>query len=384
MRDVFIIGSKGIPARYGGFETFVEKLTAGRQSENIRYHVACMDRRDGISECHKAECFHLRVPSIGPAKAVYYDLRAFFWCLRYIRKNKIPHPIVYVLACRIGPFAGYLAKKLGRLGGVLFVNPDGHEWMRAKWNACIRRYWKISERLMVKHADLLVCDSRNIQKYIREEYAKYCPRTVFIAYGTSRGRETEKGRDRLREWYQRFGLKEGGYYLVVGRFVPENNYQTMIREFCRSDTGKRLVLVTNVEKNGFYRRLERETRFSEDQRVCFAGTVYDDELLWLIRKNAYAYLHGHEVGGTNRSLIDARSATRLNLLYDVGFNREVGGDGALYWGKRPGELKGLIEAADKMTEARREELGEKARARMEELYSWEAVIRRYESVFLGR
>ena len=158
----------------------------------------------------------------------------------------------------------------------------------------------------------------------------------------------------------------------------------MIREFCRSDTGKRLVLVTNVEKNGFYRRLERETRFSEDQRVCFAGTVYDDELLWLIRKNAYAYLHGHEVGGTNPSLLEALSATRLNLLYDVGFNREVGGDGALYWGKRPGELKGLIEAADKMTEARREELGEKARARMEELYSWEAVIRRYESVFLGR
>ncbi len=383
MRDIFIIGSKGIPARYGGFETFVDKLTAGQQSRELRYHVACMDQRDGLTECHGAECFHLKVPPIGPAKAVYYDLRAFFWCLRYIRKHKIVKPLVYVLACRIGPFAGYLARRLHRLGGTLLVNPDGHEWMRAKWNVCIRKYWKISERFMVKHADLLVCDSKNIQKYIREEYGKYHPKTVFIAYGTSKGRETEAGRERLLAWHQRFGLKAGGYYLVVGRFVPENNYQTMIREFCRSRTQKKLVLITNVEKNGFYEQLERETHFSEDKRICFAGTVYDDELLWLIRRYAYAYLHGHEVGGTNPSLLEALSATEVSLLYDVGFNREVGEDGALYWEKRPGDLQRLIEEVDGMSETEREKLGKKAKARMEELYSWEAIISRYERVFLG-
>ena len=100
MRHIYIIGSKGIPANYGGFETFVEQLTAGRQSEEIVYHVACMDEKAEVVRYNGAECFHLVVPSIGPAKAVYYDLKAIAWCLHDIRKNNIKDAVVYVLACR--------------------------------------------------------------------------------------------------------------------------------------------------------------------------------------------------------------------------------------------------------------------------------------------
>ena len=104
-------------------------------------------------------------------------------CCRYIQKNHIENPIIYILACRIGPFAAWFQRKIHRLGGVVYTNPDGHEYLRAKWPLRVRKYWKISERMMVKHSDLLVCDSKNIEKYIQESYKKYHPKTTFIAYG---------------------------------------------------------------------------------------------------------------------------------------------------------------------------------------------------------
>ncbi|WP_142357686.1 DUF1972 domain-containing protein, partial [Streptococcus pneumoniae] len=100
------------------------------------------------------------------------------------KKNKDEAPIFYILACRIGPFISGLKKKIRAIGGRLLVNPDGHEWLRAKWSLPVRKYWKFSEQLMVKHADLLVCDSKNIEKYIQEDYKQYQPKTTYIAYGT--------------------------------------------------------------------------------------------------------------------------------------------------------------------------------------------------------
>ena len=152
-QHVFIIGSKGIPAAYGGFETFVEKLTAHRVSEKLCYHVACMGKRKNDYEHNGAHCFTVKVPNIGSAKAVYYDIAALGSCIRYCRSSsEIKHPVFYVLACRIGPFIGYFKKQIENLGGVLYVNPDGHEWLRRKWSPSIRKYWKLSEKLMVKHA----------------------------------------------------------------------------------------------------------------------------------------------------------------------------------------------------------------------------------------
>ena len=172
MKHVFVIGSKGIPAQYGGFETFVEKLTEGQQCAEIKYHVACLADNNNEFEHNGAHCFNVKVPNIGPAKAVYYDMKAFEYCNRYIKRKQIDDAVVYVLACRIGPFINYYKKQLIKLGGTLYINPDGHEWKRAKWNWLIRKYWKLSEKLMVKHADLLICDSRNIEKYIQDDYSK--------------------------------------------------------------------------------------------------------------------------------------------------------------------------------------------------------------------
>ena len=381
--NIYIIGSKGIPANYGGFETFVENLTRKRVSKNIKYHVACMAKNTEEFEYNDARCFNISVPNIGPAKAVYYDIMALKVAIKHIKENKVKNAIVYILACRIGPFMGHYKKILKKLGCKLYINPDGHEWKRAKWNALIKKYWKISEQLMVKHADLLVCDSINIEKYIKEDYKKYNPQTTFIAYGADTEKSILKDDDKkLVDWYTDKKVTAKEYYLAVGRFVPENNFETMIKEFMKSDTKKDFVLVTNVEKNKFYDELKEKTNFDKDERIKFVGTVYDQELIKKIRENAFAYLHGHSVGGTNPSLIEALATTELNLLFDVGFNREVGEEGALYWSKEEGDLANIISKSEKLSQDERQNYSEKAKNRIFEQYSWKKIIEDYEKLFI--
>ncbi|MBF0009985.1 glycosyltransferase family 1 protein [Enterococcus casseliflavus] len=390
-KSIYIIGSKGIPAKYGGFETFVEKLTENRVDTNIQYYVACMEENSIKSEIYEeyfeyngAKCFNVRVPNVGPARAVLYDILALKKAIEISKKNNDDNPIFYVLACRIGPFINKIKKEIIKLNGKLFVNPDGHEWKRAKWSYPVRKYWKLSEKLMVKKADLLICDSKNIEKYIKDNYKKYNPKTTYIAYGTDTGMSNLKSNDKtVREWYKNKVVKENEYYLVVGRFVPENNYETMIKEFMKSDSKKDFVLVTNVEENKFFEKLKSKTDFEKDGRIKFVGTVYDQELLKYIRENAFAYFHGHEVGGTNPSLLEALVSTKLNLLLNVSFNREVGKDGAIYWEKfNLHEQINFIE--NNMDLNRLNEYSEISRKNIKDNFSWEKIVFSYEELFLNK
>lgn len=383
VQHIYIIGSKGC-GNYGGYETFVDKLSEYHQNnEQIKYHIAWKGREKKEFIYHGAECFQIKVPDIGSAQAIYYDIAALNYCIRHIRKNRIEHPIVYVLACRIGPFAGYFSRVIHKLGGTLYVNPDGHEWMRAKWSAPIRTYWKISERLMVKQADLLICDSKNIEKYIQNTYWKFRPKTTFIAYGADLTPSVLKDDDpKLQKWYEEKGLRKKDYYLVVGRFVPENSFEIMIREFMKSNSRHDFAIITTADEK-FQTKLEERLHYKKDSRIKFVGTVYEQELLKKIRENAYAYFHGHTVGGTNPSLIEALGSTNLNLLVDVGFNREVAEDSALYWKRNNGALARLIDEADQMSEEEIEELGRKAKKRVAEEYTWEKISGMYEKLFLA-
>ena len=292
------------------------------------------------------------------------------------------------MACRIGSFAKHFYKKIHKLGGKVYLNPDGHEWMRAKWSAPIRKYWKISESIMVKWSDLVICDSINIEKYIHKSYdgkgiRGKDPKTTYIAYGADLNPSKLKDDDeKLLNWYADKGLSKKDYYLVVGRFVPENSYEIMIREFMKSKSKRDFALITNVNDK-FLNELEEKLHFKKSPRIKFVGTVYDQELLKKIRENAYAYFHGHTVGGTNPSLIEALGSTDLNLLIDVGFNKEVAEDAALYWSRKDGDLARLINKADKLTDEEISKLGEKARKRVREAYTWEIISSKYEEVFLN-
>ena len=403
VHHVFIIGAKSF-GQYGGYETFVDKLTEQHSHiSSIQYHVACKENGSGCMDetklvgvsdivkdtngkvreftYHNAHAFKIRCPKLGAACAIYYDIAALRYSIAYCRNNNIDHPIFYILACRIGPFIGFYKKIIKAMSGELYVNPDGHEWMRAKWPAPIKKYWKISETLMVKHADLLVCDSVNIEKYIKQEYSRFNPRTTYIAYGSdTRPSTLSDDDDKFLDWLHEKGLEPDKYYLSVGRFVPENNFETMIREFMNSNSEKNFALITNVNDN-FLNELEDKLHYSTDPRIKFVGTVYDAELLKKIREHAYAYFHGHEVGGTNPSLLEALGSTNVNLLLDVGFNREVGQDAAMYWGKSQGNLADLIDRTDRLVLEKRIDLGEMAKKRIREAYSWRYIADEYLSLF---
>ncbi|XYG87609.1 DUF1972 domain-containing protein [Heyndrickxia coagulans] len=383
MIDIFIIGSKGIPAKYGGFETFVDFLTAKKKSPNIKYHVACLAENKKEFEYNGARCFNVKVPEIGSGKAVLYDLLSLNRCISYIKSNNVKNPVIYILACRIGPFFSYYKTKLEKLGAKVYVNPDGHEWKRSKWNKAIKKYWKLSEKLMVKSSDMLICDSRGIESYIQNEYTDYAPSTTFIAYGADIKESTLSDQNKaLVEWQTKNKVKKNNYYLVVGRFVPENNYEIIIREFMKSTTKKDLVIISNIEHNQFYESLLNSTQFEKDERIKFVGTVYNQNLLKKIREDAFAYIHGHEVGGTNPSLLEALASTKINLLLNVNFNKEVGEQGALYFSKQEGNLTELINEVENYSKDSVQKLGKLAKERITTEYSWDKIVSAYESLFL--
>lgn len=400
-QHVFIVGAKSLGA-YGGYETFVDKLTENHKDiGKIQYHIACkangigamdIDHNRKINKIsdteftyNNAHCFLIKVPNIGPFSAIYYDVKSLYYCLNYIKNNNIESAIVYILACRIGPFIKYFNRKFHELGAKIYINPDGHEWMRAKWTYLVKKYWKLSEKLMVKYSDLVICDSKNIENYIHECYdnngiTHQSPKTTYIAYGADIScSELSNDSESYLNWQSKFGIKNNRYYLIVGRFVPENNYETMIREFMISKSKKDLVIITNSNPK-LYRKLHTKLHFTNDQRIKFVGTVYNQQLLKKIRENAFAYIHGHEVGGTNPSLLEALASTKMNLLLDVGFNREVAEDSALYWNKTEHSLSNIIDKLEN-NEIDYSSLGKKSRERIEKYYSWKYISDLYSECF---
>ncbi|MFC3932715.1 beta 1-4 rhamnosyltransferase Cps2T [Streptococcus dentapri] len=383
MRHIFIIGSRGLPAQYGGFETFVEELVKNRLSDAVIYHVACLseDQPTGHHFTYMgADCFTVNPPKLGPARVISYDMQAINYALKVIERDQIDKPIFYVLGNTIGAFVAPFAKKIHRAGGQLFVNPDGLEWRRSKWAKPIQAYLKYSEKIMTKKADLVISDNQGIESYIQSTYP--WSKTTFIAYGT----ELEPSpliatSSKVRELFDVWQISEKDYYLIVGRFVPENNYEVAIREFMTSATQRDLVIICNHQGNAYFEELRQKTRFDQDERIKFIGTVYDRDLLTYVREQAFAYIHGHEVGGTNPGLLEALAHTDLNLVFSADFNKSVAQDTAFYWTKEAGSLVQLIDQNDGQTDFN--QLGQAARQRMAEYYSWPKIVGEYEELFLN-
>ncbi len=398
MTDVFLVASKGIPAKYGGFETFVERLVRGRTTDQIRYHVSCMAQKEDRKkpehfEYQGADCFRVKVPFPGAPGRIWHVSLALSEIAGWKKEHPDSDMVVYILGCRIGPLMKYHAGILRKLGCRIYVNPDGLEWKRAKWNMAAKRFLHYCEGCLVKNADLVICDAKAIERYIKKTYGSRVKRTVYLAYGADINEDDkpENGEDLTRrqgqadelwmQWCKEKDIGSKGYYLIVGRFVPDNNYETVIREFMKSDSKRDLVIISNIEKNKFYEQLKQNTGFEQDPRVKFVGTVYDEQLLSVIRKNAFAYFHGHEVGGTNPSLLEALAVTDLNLVLDVEFGKEVAGDAALYWSKKDGDLQRLIGQAEKLPQEEILLLGKKAKERIRRYYSWEKLVQDYERLF---
>ena len=382
MQHVFIIGSRGLPAQYGGFETFVDQLVSHQVSPDIQYHVACLSNDQAYQhfDYQGVDCYTINPPKLGPARVIAYDMMAINYALKLIKKQGIEQPIFYVLGNTIGAFVAPFARKIHKIGGRFYINPDGLEWKRAKWAKPIQAYLKYSEKIMTRHADLVISDNPGIESYIKEAYP--WSQTTYIAYGTDLSPTSLTSQDwKVRELYQKWQTQEKNYYLILGRFVPENNYETAIREFMASSSKRDLVIICNNEGNPYFEELRTRTGFDQDPRVKFVGTVYDQDLLKYIRKEAFAYIHGHEVGGTNPGLLEALAQTDLNLVLGVSFNQTVAKDTAQYWTKETGNLAHLINQVDSLEDV--SEWGQRAKANMKQNFTWEKIVGEYEELFLS-
>ena len=382
MQHVFIIGSRGLPAKYGGFETFVENLVGHQVSSQIQYHVACLSDKEAYHhfDYKGVDCFTIQAPKFGPARVIAYDMMAINYALKLVKEQEIVQPVFYILGNTIGAFIAPFSRKIHHAGGIFYINPDGLEWKRAKWAKPVQAYLKYSEKLMTKHADLVISDNQGIEMYINKIYP--WSKTTFIAYGTdlnlsSLTDQTTKVRDFFNQWQS----KEKNYYLIVGRFVPENNYEIIIREFMKSQTQRDLLIVCNHQGNAYFEELRQKTNFDQDERIKFVGTIYDQDLLKYIRNQAFAYIHGHEVGGTNPGLLEALAQTDLNLVLDVDFNRQVAKGTAFYWQKADASLVELIDQVDMKVDF--SQLGQAAKENMKENYTWEKIVGEYEELFLS-
>ena len=377
MKHIFIIGSRGYKAKYGGWETFVTNLVDNYNDDNTIFHVSGLSEtknelNNQVSKNLITDSFYIR--KNGGIKMLLCTIKAFKYYIKYIKENNIKNSYLYILGLKLGPLLKLYKNKLNSLGITILVNPDGLEHERSKWNYLVKKFFLLSEKWMLFNSDIIVCDAKGIKKYIDLKYPKLKKKTIYIAYGTNKvdlSNIDEKGI--LKE----YNLKKNDYCLMVGRFVPENNYELVITEFIKSKINQKLVIISNISSSNYYNEMISKIKCLNNNRIIFIDGIYDQEKLAVIRKNAYAYIHGHSVGGTNPSLLEALSLTQLNILYDVNFNREVGGSSCLYF-KEEGSLTKIL---NNIKNYNRRSLGNKAKKIIEDDFTWKIIIDKYKNIF---
>ncbi len=382
MRNIIIIGSRGYRYNYGGWETFVTEFINNYKDSNTKFYIPYLtfdkNKDKSIDINNNIYSINLYVKNSGFTTMFNFTIKSMNYMINYIKDNKLDNTIMIILGCKIGPLMPKYYKKLHELNCKIIMNPDGLEWKRDKWNKLIKKCFKISEEYHVKYADQVVCDSKEIKKYIDKTY-NISDKTNFIAYGAYIDSKVD---DKLgNNFFKANGLKKDNYYLYVGRFVPENNIELILKEFINSKTKKDLVLVTNYTHDKYYEHLLESTNFNKYLNIKLVGPIYNQEVLRYLRINAYGYIHGHSAGGTNPSLLEALCTTKLNILYDVPYNREVGEDACLYFNNKNSSLARIINKCDKMSKKDINNYSKKAKERIEKEYTWDIVVDKYKKLF---
>jgi len=357
---IAIIGTRGVPARYGGFETCAEEL--GRRFAG-----------DG----HAVDVF-CRAGYYGQKIKQYLGMNLLYLpYLRFKSLDTLSHSLVSLLCALTkgydvlvvfnpgnGPFL-ILPKAFG-LRTVL--NVDGLEWEREKWNRLGKSYHRWAARVAARLADILVADSVEIQRYYLEKWQR---RTEYISYGAHWESSQEPS------LLEQFGLAPNEYFLQITRFEPENNPLLSVQAMQRLRTEKKLVLVGGARYASAYAKRIAAQR---SDRVRLLGFIYDSGILRELRTNCLAYIHGNEVGGTNPALLQAMASGRLVIARDTVFNREVLGEAGLYFSRADQDLASRME----WIIHHQGELGPyqtKAKEIIAQKYQWEAAARSYERLF---
>lgn len=355
-----IIGTRGIPNRYGGFEQLAQYLAVGLVQKG--HEVVVYNGHDHVWQAKNYEgvqLVHCRNPekAFGTAGQFVYD----FNCVMDARKRHFD-----VLL-----FLGYTSSSVwGRLyptNTIIVTNMDGMEWQRSKYSAATQRFLRYAEKLAVKHSDYLIADSVAVQQYL---YNKYQVNSTHIAYGAEIFTE---GDDAL---LRKYGLQAKEYYMLMARMEPENNISMVLEGFTASDTTHPLLIIGNA-KNRYGQQLQQQ--FKKDKRIIFAGAVYDTAQLHTLKHNALLYFHGHSVGGTNPSLLEAMASRVAIAAHDNVFNRAVLQEDAFYFDK-PETVTKLLSTIQPATEIA--DMVQRNVVKVQQQYNWPLIIDQYEQLLL--
>lgn len=357
---IALLGTRGVPAQYGGFETCVEEVGRRLVAAGHRVQVYCRRPARIRSTDQPREYLGMsliQLPAVrrqtletlshSALSVIHSSLRGVDCALVFNAANA---PFLPVLRARGIPAATHV---------------DGLEWRRTKWSGAGRRYYRAVEALAVRWSDALIADAAGIADYYRTEFGAD---TRLIAYGAPILESV--GDERLAE----LGLTRRGYHLVVARFEPENHVLEIVQGYTRSAASLPLVVVGSAPYGDDYTaRIEA----AADSRVRLLGGIWDQELLNQLYAHTVSYLHGHSVGGTNPSLLRAAGAGAYSIAYDCVFNREVLGEQADYF-RVPDEVGQLVTRS----EARPDEtmaLGASSQQAIR-TYDWDEVARSYQQL----
>lgn len=354
-KKVAIIGTVGVPANYGGFETLVENMIGKNASDEVEYTIFC-----------SGKSYKDRLVSYKGAHLDYISLKANgFQSTLYDFVSMMKTSNLYDVALILG-VSGCIFLPLFRIWfkKKLIVNIDGLEHRREKWGKFARWFLRKSEAMAVKYADVVVTDNKGIQDYVTETYHKD---SALIAYGGDHV-EREVSDNVQQKVLLDYGVASGDFAISVCRIEPENNCHVILEAF--SKTNKKFIYIGNWNRSEYGRTLKE--KYSKYSNINIHKPEYDLDTLYALRSHAAMYIHGHSAGGTNPSLVEAMFFGKPILAFDVVYNRATTNNQAYYFGSTD-DLVRLLEDNNKD--------GKVMKQIAIEQYSWKKIAKQYEALY---
>lgn len=356
-----ILGTRGIPNNHGGFEQFAEHFAVYlTQKEHEVYVYNSHDHPFTDSSYEGVNIIHAFDPEykIGTAGQFIYDLN----CIKDARKRD------FDVVLQLGYTSNSIWYKLLPKKPIIITNMDGMEWKRSKYSKKVRKFLKYAEGLAIKSSDYLIADSIGIQNYIMKTYSKP---SQFIAYGASVFNNPNN------EVLENYDIKEHQYCMVLARLEPENNIETIIKGHVRSNSTYPLVIFGGLNAYGH----SLKSKYATDPRIRFVGANYNQEQLNNLRYYSRYYFHGHSVGGTNPSLLEAMASNALIIAHNNIFNKSILDKDALYFDK-PSDIENLLN--DDSSFHLKKPFSEANIQKISERYNWETINTQYEQFILEK
>lgn len=323
-----IIGVRGVPNYHGGFEQFAEFLSEYLVKNGHIVHVYNSHNHPfqealwkGVNIIHKYDPEYL----IGTSGQFIYDLN----CIVDSKKRK------FDIILQLGYTSSSIWYKLMPKKPVIVTNMDGLEWKRSKYSSIVKRFLKVAEKLAVLNSDHLIADSIGIQKHLEEKYDK---ESTYIAYGATPF--VGEDFDALKQ----YNLEKDNYNLLIARMEPENNIEVILDGVAQSTNKQKFLVIGNNDVNEFGKRLT--LKYADNSNIVFLGGIYDQNHLNNLRYFSNLYFHGHSVGGTNPSLLEAMASKALIIAHENIFNKAILEENAIYFSSK-GDIQKLLETTVK-------------------------------------